>query len=103
MAAGGDGEDAGSDQPRILTLARTPFEQKPFDPRPIRETTRSKIAIRLVWLLVLVSLALIGLTAGGLLTIDEAKDLAGAVLSPIIAVTGTALGFYYGGHGKADG
>jgi hypothetical protein len=87
---------------QILSLGRPVFEEKPFDPRPIRETTRSKIAIRLVWLLVLVSAALIGLTAAGLLTIDESKDLAGAVLSPIIAVTGTALGFYYGGHGKAD-
>jgi hypothetical protein len=41
----------------------------------------------------------LALTAANLLTSDEAKDLAAAVLSPVIAVTGTALGFYFGGRG----
>ncbi len=93
-----DAEEAG-DRPHVLSLGAPPYETQPYDPRELREKTRSKIALKLVCLLMLVSLSLIGLTAGGLLTIDEAKDLAGAVLSPIIAVTGTALGFYYGGHG----
>jgi|GEM_PF-6267569 len=69
-----------------------------IDLETIREETRSYIAKGLVLLLVAVALALIGLTAWGKLSIDEAKDLAGAVLSPLIAVTGTALGFYFGGH-----
>jgi hypothetical protein len=98
MPGSEDGKETG-DGPQVLSLGPPAFETKPYDPRPLREKTRSKIALKLVWLLVLVAASLIGLTAGGLLTIDEAKDLAGAVLSPIIAVTGTALGFYYGGHG----
>jgi hypothetical protein len=50
-----------------------------------------------------VALALIALTALGELTIDEAKDLIGGVLSPLIALTGTALGFYFGGHQGGSG
>lgn len=96
MSQGGEG---GSQGPQILQLGRSIREPgKEYDPRPIREETRSWLARVLVYLLVAVTLTLIGLTAGGLLTIDEAKDLAGAILSPLIAVTGTALGFYYGGH-----
>jgi hypothetical protein len=64
----------------------------------IQEKTRSYIAKGLVLLLVVVALSLIGLTAWGKLSINDSKDLAGAVLSPLIAVTGTALGFYFGGH-----
>jgi hypothetical protein len=64
----------------------------------IQEHTRSYIAKLLVLLLSVVILALIGLTAWHRLSIDDAKDLAATVLSPLIAVTGTALGFYFGGH-----
>jgi len=69
-----------------------------IDLETVREKTRSRLAQLLVVLLVLVALSLIGLTAWGKLSIDEAKDLAGTVLSPLIAVTGTALGFYFGGR-----
>jgi hypothetical protein len=49
-------------------------------------------------LLAAVSLGLIICTAAGWIDIDTAKDLAAAILSPLVAVTGTALGFYFGGH-----
>jgi hypothetical protein len=68
------------------------------DLETVREETRSRLAQVLVALLVVVALSLVGLTAWGKLSIDQAKDLAGVVLSPLVAVTGTALGFYFGGH-----
>ena len=71
---------------------------KRFDPNPVREQTRSLLAQALVALLVVVSILLIVFVATGNINIDDAKDLAGTVLSPLIAVTGTALGFYFGGH-----
>jgi hypothetical protein len=52
----------------------------------------------LVALLVAVALCLVVFTATDLLSIDEAKDLAVAVLSPITVLTGTVFGFYFGGH-----
>lgn len=69
-----------------------------YDPTPRREKTRSQLALGLFLLLALVALSLIGLTAWHRLGIDETKDLVEGILSPLIAVTGTALGFYFGGH-----
>jgi len=51
----------------------------------------------------MVALMLIIFTATDLLSDSQAKDLAASVLSPIVAVTGTALGFYFGGHRNGGG
>jgi hypothetical protein len=69
-----------------------------YDPTPRREKTRSELAIGLLALLAVVALSLIGLTAWHRLAPDTTKDLVEGILSPLIAVTGTALGFYFGGH-----
>lgn len=90
---------AGSSGPHtVLPQPPTVHVGETIDLETIREQTRSYIAKALVLLLVAVTLALIGLTAWHRLSVGDAKDLAGAVLSPLIAVTGTALGFYFGGH-----
>jgi hypothetical protein len=69
-----------------------------YDPSPRREKTRSELALGLLILLGLVALSLIGLTAWHRLAPETTKDLTEGILSPLIAVTGTALGFYFGGH-----
>lgn len=75
-----------------------------YDPAPDREETRSWLAKALVLLLAAVSLALIACVATELISVDAASDLALAVLSPLVALTGAALGFYFGGeHERAGG
>lgn len=69
-----------------------------YDPTPLREKTRSQLAVGLLALLAIVALSLIGLTAWHKLAPDTTKDLIEGILSPLVAVTGTALGFYFGGH-----
>jgi hypothetical protein len=61
-----------------------------------------------IWMLILsIVPVLIGIillvifTATDLLSGDQAKTLAAAVLSPVVAVTGTALGFYFGAHHRS--
>ena len=71
---------------------------RPVNIEEIRERTRSRLAQVLVLLLVCTALLLIVFTAAKLLSIDDTKDLAASVLSPVVAVTGTALGFYFGGR-----
>jgi hypothetical protein len=61
-----------------------------------QENARRLIA---VWLLSLLSLEMIfiGLSVGlGLITIDTAKDMSALLLTPTIAMTSTAIGFYFG-------
>jgi hypothetical protein len=48
--------------------------------------------------LAVVALSLIGLTASEALSANDTKDLVAGILSPLIALTGAALGFYFGGH-----
>jgi hypothetical protein len=69
-----------------------------YDPLPRREATRSQLALGLVGLLALLMIGLVLLTAFKLLNINDTKDLIGGILSPLIALTGAALGFYFGGH-----
>jgi len=63
-----------------------------------REQTRATLAGGLAVLLGIVGLLLMILTAAGSLTLGEAKDLAEVIFSPIVVLTGTALGFYFGVH-----
>ena len=63
-----------------------------------QEKTRSQLALALVGLLAAVALLLITLTAAEALGPETTKDLVAGILSPLIALTGTALGFYFGGH-----
>ena len=46
----------------------------------------------------LVALSIIFFLAVNMLNLDEAKELAGLILSPIVGITGAVFGFYYGGH-----
>jgi hypothetical protein len=97
MATTGGGPDGidvrGQPTPPLSSPSTQPFEEK-------REDTRRYLAIGLAILLGIVALLLIALTADDDLTLGEAKDLALAIYSPIVVLTGTALGFYFGVHQK---
>ncbi len=81
---------------------RTLREGEKYDPAPDRENTRSWLAKALVWLLFLISLGLLAGVMVGELSSLQAKDLALAVLSPLVALTGAALGFYFGGDERGN-
>lgn len=83
-------------QPSVI--APTTPSTEPYDPAEKREITRAQLASGLAMLLGVLALLLIGLTAWGALTVDETKDLAAEIYSPIVVLTGTALGFYFGVH-----
>ncbi|MCS6867587.1 hypothetical protein [Thermus sp.] len=69
---------------------------KPYDPQPAREWTRVALAVDLGIVLVglIVAFFYQGLRwVGGL---DDLIKLSGIVLSPMIGIFGTVLGFYSG-------
>ncbi len=94
-SSGGAGQPPRAGRPRRLT-------EVPYDPEPRREITRSRVAYALVTLLMLVALSIIGFLAANMLNLEEAKELAVAIFSPLIGVTGAVFGFYYGGHRRGE-
>lgn len=61
-----------------------------------RETTRRTIAFHMLWLIALLSIGLVTAATFDCLTLDEAKDLAGAIIAPLLAIFGTVVGFFFG-------
>lgn len=66
-----------------------------------RETTRGQLARWLMGLLTLTVLVILGLAAAEVLGIKNKSDLsiqaiAEVTLTPVVTLTGTALGFYFG-------
>lgn len=91
--------------PRAGSLRDDPVRIRrgpPWDPKKARERTRSYLAGALVLALITATLSLIALVATNAVTVDEAKDLAVVAVSPLVAITGTALGFYFGGKKNGD-
>jgi fatty acid desaturase len=86
------------EDPAERSTPQTPTLGEKYDPAEHREHTRARLAAGLAFLLAIVALLLITLTASGSLSLDTAKDLAAVIFSPIVVLTGTALGFYFGVH-----
>jgi hypothetical protein len=72
----------------------------PYDPAEDREKARRLLAYGLLALLTTVVVALLAADFAGWIELDDTKDLAASILSPIVVLVGTALGFYFGGQGK---
>jgi enoyl-CoA hydratase/carnithine racemase len=72
----------------------------PYDPAEDREKARRLLAYALLALLATVVFALLGADFAGWIELNDTKDLAASILSPIVVLVGTALGFYFGGQGK---
>lgn len=61
-----------------------------------QERTRGRIALLLLGLLILVALGLIVGPIVRTIDVDAAEKLAGSILSPVVGLVGTVLGFYFG-------
>jgi hypothetical protein len=70
---------------------------RPADLEPERERKRGYLAATLLAVFAAVVLGSpIALAFGA--SVDELKELLQVILPPVVALTGTALGFYFGGH-----
>ncbi len=69
-----------------------------WNPEPARERIRGAIAVGLVVLLALIAVGSIVLLATDALSLDEVEGLLTALFAPLLALAGTALGFYFGGQ-----
>jgi hypothetical protein len=80
-----------------VALPNRPTQERPYDPEPNRDKVRGYLAIALVVLLVGVLVAAWASLWSGLVTEPEVKDLLSVMLPPVVALVGSALGFYFGG------
>ena len=75
------------------SVRQTPYEVKTYNPEEEREVTRGDLARGLLWLLTFTVGGLIVFTGLGRL---EGSALTQSVFPSLIALAGTALGFYFG-------
>lgn len=72
------------------------IQEKAYNPEPARERVRGAIAIALIGLLIgLITVLFISVLAKVVLVADLDK-IAATILTPIMGIVGTVLGFYYG-------
>lgn len=72
-----------------------------YDPTKDRELMRGVIALSLVVLLVLIVLAPIGVVIWvPSVPFETIKSMLELILSPVVALVGSAVGFYFGGKEK---
>lgn len=77
----------------------SPKTSAPYDPSRHRELLRGAIALSLILLLWLVVLAPFKLLLGpDKLEFASVKELLGRLLSPVVGLVGSAIGFYFGGR-----
>jgi hypothetical protein len=78
-----------------------PPEEKPYNPEKDREKWRGPLAAAMVAILAgTIFLAFVAIALHWA-TEQETKDLIVAIFPPEVALTGTALGFYFGGQPKS--
>lgn len=106
-APAADGAHGGGDDGDHIDLsgeepARGPgpvvHEGRVWNPEPGREKIRGALAIFLVSILSAIAVGSFVLVATNTFTLDEVEGLLTALFTPLLALTGTALGFYFGGQ-----
>ena len=77
--------------------------EEPYDPERARDEVRTRVTFFLLWVLTgvvaatLLSLWILWLRGAEVAAqTSSLKDLAAIILNPIVALLGTAIGFYFG-------
>ena len=65
-----------------------------YDPRPLEDKARRRIAYLLIALLALMIVALLAGVVFGAIPVGEVEDF-GVILGPLVALVSAATGFYY--------
>ena len=71
-----------------------PLQTLAFDPEPGREKVRAMVAGALIALLALLSCGALGAVIAGV-SGEEVRAITELVLPPVVALCGSAIGFYY--------
>lgn len=93
--------------PSSIDLTSDPVElneptpkKEPYDPTKDRETARKTIALTLIWTLIGVLVAAFACVAFAMGSPDLLMKLLTLVFTPLVALVGSAVGFYFGAQTK---
>ncbi len=81
--------------------SKQPLE-KPYNPDRVRENIRGTIAIALLVLIALMTVASYAIALWGVRSIDDIGKLHALVVSPLFALTSGVVGFYFGAQSRRD-
>jgi hypothetical protein len=77
-----------------------PPDTKPYDPERDREAVRGRIALLLIWILAGIIVASFLTVWGSPDKFPTVKSLLELIIAPVVALVGSATGFYFGGKSK---
>jgi hypothetical protein len=80
--------------PEDWPLAVTP----PFNPHRVQERVRTGVAAAIVGAVILENLIIIVAYVAGRISAKDLPAVTTALITPLVGVAGTVLGFYFGSH-----
>jgi hypothetical protein len=76
---------------------------KPFDPHRMQERVRTGVALAVIGAVILETLIItIAYVAGGIAP-GSLTAVTAAIITPMVGIAGTVLGFYFGSHRPGTG
>jgi multisubunit Na+/H+ antiporter MnhB subunit len=76
--------------------------REPYDPTRDRERIRGVVALLMIGLLIATIAGILVSLATGWLGADGIEKVSTALISPIVGLVGTVLGFYFGSQTRRD-
>jgi hypothetical protein len=89
--------------PERLPIDRPLVATPDFNPRRIQERVRTGVAAAVVGAVILETLVLLFAYAFGTVSATSLPAVTTAIITPLVGIAGTVLGFYFGSHRHDDG
>ena len=100
MSQEGGAQDEPPEQKPARIGRLPPAEAKPYNPVRAREKLRGALALALVGLLTVTVIGAGLIVAAHWATSGDVRDLLDPILAAEVALTGSAVGFYFGGRDR---
>lgn len=102
-AAGPESLDLTSGEPpERLPLDRPLVMTPAFNPRRVQERVRTSVAVAIVGAVVAETLILVIAYVTGAISATSLPQVTASLVTPLVGIAGTVLGFYFGSH-RPDG